>query len=97
MYNKLEGNDMTEVLTTPQALLYIAEVTGRDKPVTKRQLNYWQNLKDDNGVAWLRRHTIGYDGKPNTYTIDALDELCRKINTNYRKKRNISKTLETSE
>lgn len=69
-----------ETLTTPQALLYIGEAIGRK--VHQPELPRWRR------IGWVERYTAGYDGKSNTYTVDALDALCEKINTRYRQKRN---------
>ena len=74
-----------KTLTTPEALQYIADHTGRDKPPHKQQLNRWMRYKDADGNPWIRPTTIGgMNGKPHTFTIMTLDDLCYKINSKQR-------------
>lgn len=69
-----------QTLTTKEALLYIQEKTGKVHPYHRQRLIKWRSY------GWITRYTIGIEGRPNTYTIEALDALCEKIITRYRRK-----------
>jgi hypothetical protein len=77
-----------QTLTTTEALEYIAtnainKRTGEKRyndGVYPQQLNRWKNA-----YHWIE--PVGKRGNQYTYTVQSLDALIDKINTNYRMKR----------
>lgn len=75
-------NNAPTPLTTNEALKYIRDHTGRSRLPHPTQFNRWRRY------GWIERVPPGDNDKQNTYTLTALDALCDKINSNYRRKRN---------